>query len=188
MTFIDEDTRELSVKFEELREQIVAARKRIPREEVDNYSFETASGPVSLSEMFGDKWDLIIIHNMGRSCPYCTLWADGINGLVPHLENRTALYLVNSDSPEVQKEFSDSRGWRYKMASARNNTFTEDMGFWKKEEGFWPGFSTFHREPDGTIVRVTFDYFGPGDVYCPVWPMMDLLKDGSNGWEPKYKY
>ncbi len=188
MTFIDEDIRELSVKYEELREQIVAARKRVPKEPVDNYVFETIKGNLTLIEMFGDKSDLIIIHNMGKSCPYCTLWADGLNGLVPHLENRTAMYLVNSDSPEIQKEFSESRNWNFKMASAQNNSFTQDMGFWKENEGFWPGFSTFCREEDGTVYRITFDYFGPGDVYCPIWPMMDLLKDGANDWSPKYRY
>jgi hypothetical protein len=41
----------------------------------------------------------------------------------------------------------------------------------------------------GTITRVARSrQLGPGDPFCPVWPLLDLLKDGPNGWEPKYHY
>jgi predicted dithiol-disulfide oxidoreductase (DUF899 family) len=33
-------------------------------------------GTVRLSELFAGKADLILIHNMGTTCPNCTLWAD----------------------------------------------------------------------------------------------------------------
>src|SRR5205085_5041732 len=50
---------------------------------------------VSLSQMFGDKNDLIVIHNMGRSCSYCSMWADGFNGDYKYIEKKAAFALVS---------------------------------------------------------------------------------------------
>src|SRR6516162_6332847 len=33
---------------------------------------------------------LFVIHNMGAGCRNCTLWADGFNGMLRHIENRAA--------------------------------------------------------------------------------------------------
>ena len=54
---------------------------------------------------------------MGQACRYCTLWADGFNGFVPHLESTMAVALVSKDSPQRQREFANSRGWRFRLAS-----------------------------------------------------------------------
>jgi len=32
--------------------------------------------------------DLMVVHNMGRSCPACTLQADGYTGIHPHVASR----------------------------------------------------------------------------------------------------
>ena len=40
---------------------------------------------------------------MGRGCSYCTLWADGFNGLRHHFEDRAAFVVVSPDTPEQQK-------------------------------------------------------------------------------------
>jgi predicted dithiol-disulfide oxidoreductase (DUF899 family) len=67
---------------------------------------ELFTGSVQLSDLFGEHEDLIVIHNMGVSCPYCTLWADGFNGLIRHLEDRAAFVMVSPDPPDIQKEFA----------------------------------------------------------------------------------
>jgi predicted dithiol-disulfide oxidoreductase (DUF899 family) len=147
--------------------------------------------PLGLGDLFGDKEDLIIIHNMGRSCRYCTLWADEINGIIPHLANRAALALVSPDPPVVQQEFAKSRGWNFRMLSDRDHEFSLDMGFGKmKDLKFhpWPGYSTFQKQSDGSIKRIGYDEFGPGDMYSSAWHFYDLLKDGAGDWEPQYKY
>ena len=135
--------------------------------------------PVSLSSLFGDKDDLIVVHNMGRGCAYCTMWADGFNGVVAHLEDRAAFVVISPDEPEVQAEFAESRGWRFRMASAAGSDFTRDLGFEPEPGSYMPGFSVFHRQPDGTIVRTGRDFFGPGDDYCAPWRMFDLLNGGD---------
>ena len=89
---------------------------------------------------------------MGRACTYCTLWADGFNGVHRHLENRAGFVVVSPDPLDVQREFAESRGWKFRMASGQGSTFIEDMGF-KSEKGWTPGVSTFYRDK-GKITRV----------------------------------
>jgi predicted dithiol-disulfide oxidoreductase (DUF899 family) len=95
---------------------------------------------VRLSELFGDKADLFVIHNMGQSCPYCTLWADGFNGAYAHLSNRAAFVVSSPDTPEKQRKFAESRHWTFPMVSHEGTTFAEDMGY--HQDGSWmPGVS-----------------------------------------------
>lgn len=72
--------RETSATLTEYRKQIAALRDKMREaraaaepEEVRDYVFTNFDGSVHLSELFGDKPNLIVIHNMGSSCPYCTL-------------------------------------------------------------------------------------------------------------------
>ncbi len=146
---------------------------------------------VRIADLFGDKNDLIVIHNMGKGCRYCTLWADEINGISGHLQNRSALVVVSPNTPEVQKEFASSRNWKFRMLSDRDMEFSTDMGFAYEKEGkkfATPGYSTFHKEDDGTITRIGYDEFGPSDMYSSTWHFLELLKEGENGWEPQYSY
>ena len=156
-------------------------------QEVKNYEFLSFNNKkVKLSELFGNKKDLILIHNMGTSCIYCTMWADGFTGALNHMENRAAFVVVSNDKSDVQKKFHKSRNWNFKMVSASQNSFTKDMGMGTVQNPM-PGVSTFYRK-DGKIYRVAKDKFGPGDKYCIPWHFFDLLKDGANNWEPKYRY
>ena len=87
--------RQSSARLAEYRRQIADLRTKMREtraatepEEVADYVFTNCDGSVHLSELFGGKPDLIVIHNMGASCPSCTLWADGFNGVYDHLVNR----------------------------------------------------------------------------------------------------
>ena len=72
------------------------------------------------------------------------------------------------------------------MASHQGSNFAADMGY-KSGERWLPGVSTFKRK-GGKIVRVSDTAMGPGDDFCSVWHFFDLLPDGANGWQPKFKY
>lgn len=120
------------------------------KEEVREYVLtDSEGGKVALSTLFGKKDDLILVHNMGRSCPYCTMWADGFNGVLDHLEDRAAFGLVSPDAPPVQKKFAGSRGWKFKMFSSKGTSFSKDMGFEGEEGSPEPGVSVFHRTKTG---------------------------------------
>ncbi|MDE2817636.1 MAG: DUF899 family protein [Chloroflexota bacterium] len=183
---------EAMADLERAKQRLVELRRRMPAEPVADYELAGPDGSVKLSAMFGDKSDLIVVHNMGSGCPYCTLWADGFNGVLSHLESRAAFVVVSPDAPEVQQRLAGKRGWRFRMVSAEGTTFIEDMGFGSEEEHYdshaMPGVSAFHKNPDGAIVRVARDFFGPGDLYCGVWHLFDLLRDGPGDWEPKFDY
>jgi predicted dithiol-disulfide oxidoreductase (DUF899 family) len=185
MSEIEDLERELYDKTQRLAE----LKRARPREAVDDHELDAPDGrKVRLSELFGERDDLIVIHNMGRGCSYCTLWADGFNGVVDHLENRAAFVVVSPDPPQVQQEFAKGRGWRFRMLSSSGSGFTEAMGYRDEKGGWLPGISTFRRGADGRIERVATAPFGPGDTFCPTWHVLDLLADGAAGWEPKYKY
>ena len=178
--------------LESAKQRFVELRRQLPVEPVDDYELKGPSGTVKLSEMFGEKSDLILIHNMGSGCPYCTMWADGFNGVLHHLEGRAAFAVVSPNSTEVQQDMRRKRGWRFRMYSAEGSSFIRDMGFGSDSEHYgsdaMPGVSVFHRSADGAISRVSRDYFGPGDLYCGVWHLFDLLQDGPGNWEPRFDY
>jgi predicted dithiol-disulfide oxidoreductase (DUF899 family)/AraC-like DNA-binding protein len=192
MSDIDREIESLTNEVEIAKQRLAEARKRRPREPVQDYVFKAFDdADVRLSDLFGDKNDLILVHNMGTGCCHCTMWADGFTGLVPHLQDRAAFVVCSPDKPEVQKRFAAKRNWNFKMVSAHDNSFIRDMGFWNDSgpyPGPWPGVSTFHRDPDGKIYRIAKTHFSPSDDFCAVWPFLDMLEDGSNGWEPRYSY
>ncbi|MBC8124318.1 MAG: DUF899 family protein [Candidatus Kapabacteria bacterium] len=192
MTTKNSDLRALFDKANAARQELVSAlRSESHAMDTSGYTFSEGDQQVSLRDLFGEQKDLIVVHNMGRSCVYCTLWADGLNGLLSHLKSRSAIVLMNGDSVDQQREFAESRNWKFRMISDAEGSFTEAMGFATIANGkrsLMPGYSTFHREEDGTVVRVASDFFGPGDVYMPLFPMFDLLKDGLDGWKAQYSY
>lgn len=160
-------------------------RRRLPAEDVADYVLTLADDtPVHLSDLFGAHDDLLVVHNMGRGCAYCTLWADGFVSLVPSIAQRAAFVVSTPDAPDVQRAFAASRGWPFTMVSTQDSTFTQDMGYYMEDQGYWPGISAFKKLPDGRIQRVAKDFFGPGDVYCGVWHFFNLLPDGAKGWQP----
>ena len=169
-----------------LREKMRTLQAAITPESVPDYEFATPEGKVRLSALFGDKPDLFVIHNMGRGCVYCTMWADGFNGVLPHLQSRAAFVVASPDAPDVQRDFAALRGWNFKMVSHQGTNFAADMGF-KTERGFQPGVSVFRKEGD-KVSRVSDAALGPGDDFCTVWHFLDLLPAGPDGWRPAYAY
>ncbi len=177
----------LSLQIHELKAQLYQLKRELEPTEVRDYRFQSADGEVSLSTLFGDRDDLVVIHNMGEQCSYCTAWADGFSGLAHYLDDRAAFCVVSPDSPADQARFAESRGWKFRMVSDPSpSEFTRDLGFWNPDEGYWPGASGFRRRPDGTLVRVAQAVFGPMDDFCPIWPLFELLEGGVGDWEPRY--
>jgi predicted dithiol-disulfide oxidoreductase (DUF899 family) len=191
-TAAPDEVAQLEQQMTELQHKLVAARRRQGGETVKDYVFETPAGDASLSALFGDKRDLLVVHNMGRHCPYCTLWADGFAGLTKHLENRAAFVVASDDPVDVQQAFAQSRGWPFRMVCSRDTGFFTDMGFrGPSNDGRtinWPGVSAFSRRDNASIVRTARTFFGPGDAYCSVWHLFDLFADGANNWQPKIAY
>ncbi|MBI4275410.1 MAG: DUF899 family protein [Rhizobiales bacterium] len=185
--------KDTSKRLAEYRGQIAALRKKMREvqaetepQEVKDYEFSGSAGKIRLSDLFGTHDTLLIIHNMGTGCPYCTLWADGFNGVVDHLQNRAAFVVASPDTPEQQRKFAASRGWKFPMVSHHGTSFADDMGY-SRDGHAMPGVSVFKRK-GGKIARVSDTSFSPGDDFCTVWHLFDLIPEGAAGWQPKYKY
>ena len=179
---------EVNSKLADYRQQITAIREKmretlaaVEPQEVRDYEFTNTDGTVRLSELFGSHEDLILIHNMGVSCSYCTLWADGYNGIHPHVVTRAGFAVSSPDRPSVQHNFAASRGWKFPMVSHAGSTFAADMGYVSAKGGWMPGVSVFRREGT-TLLRVSDTSFSPGDDFCTLWHFFDLLPGGVGEW------
>ncbi|UCG73197.1 MAG: DUF899 family protein [Chromatiales bacterium] len=170
----------------QLRVQMRELQSHRESEPVADYEFREGNQTAHLRDLFGDHDTLFVVHNMGKACPYCTLWADGMNGVLPHLENRAAFVLSSPDSPEIQQAFAQERGWGFRMVCHAGTSFAEDMGY-TSEHGFEPGVSVFRRAGN-KVLRVGDTSFGPGDDFCLVWPLFDMIPEGPDGWQPRYNF
>ena len=136
----------------ELTSELNALRKENAPTPVPNYAFETASGATTLRDLFGEQEKLLAIHNMGQGCRYCTLWADGFNGLLPHLESAMAVVLVSKDAPETQRRFANSRGWRFRLASHGGGAYIQEQGVFGEAENY-PGAVVYERDGDAILAQ-----------------------------------
>ncbi|MGE0000916.1 MAG: DUF899 family protein [Fimbriimonadaceae bacterium] len=178
-----EKEKEIGKKIMELKQELAKAREAEPLVPIQDYELLTAQGPKPLSSFFGEHDDMILIHNMGKACSYCTLWADGLNAYLPHLSRRAAVLFVSPDDPATMAETAKFRGWNFTMATDATHEMTDELGFWV-EGGADPGVSALVRKGDG-VMHKNSTYFGPGDDFCAVWPLLELLDGGAEGWEPR---
>jgi predicted dithiol-disulfide oxidoreductase (DUF899 family) len=186
---VDQQIADLEKQIDETKKKVTELRRARSGEEVQDYELTQKDGTkIKISELFGDKEDLLLVHNMGKGCAYCTLWADGFNGAYHHFEDRAAFALVSADAHETMKEFTECRGWGFTCLSGKDSTFTGDMGYLSDKGSPQPGVSAFRRDASGKIYRTAHTWFGPGDDFCPSWALFDLLSDGANGWSPKCTY
>ncbi len=183
--------REIAAAEEEMlavRKKLSDLRSQLPQQDFQDYALTDWDGnAVRLSELFGDKGDLLVVHNMGTTCPYCTMWADGLNGVLHHLENRAGFAVVSPDPPAKQRAFAEGRGWTFRMLSAEGSAFTRDAGY-ENDGSPMPGVSAFRKDELGNIFRTAQAPFGPGDDFCAVWHLFDLLAEGVGNWQPKFQY
>ena len=170
----------------ELTNKLNELRQRESGDEVKNYTFATQDGEVSLSDFFGDRDTLLVIHNMGQGCRYCTLWADGFNGFLPHLESAMSVVLVSKDAPDLQRQFANNRGWRFRLASHGGGDYIKEQTV---QEGAanMPGAVVYERDGD-SIRRKNSCVFGPGDLYCSAWNLLGLAGMSEAQWTPQFAY
>lgn len=159
-----------------IKKKMFKLQAKLGKMEIQDYTLKDSAGnDVKLSQLFGQKNDLILIHNMGKACDYCTLWADGFNGNYYFIQKLAAFALVSPDPPEIQKKFAAARGWTFPMFSGAGSSFIKDMGYQDKKGNYWPGASVFRKNGDGSISRVSKTVFGPGDFFCSVWHFFDMI-------------
>ncbi len=186
---INEQIKSLQEQINEKNKELLQLKMQLGGAGVSNYTLYNKEGAAtSFYSLFGDKDELLIIQNMGKSCSYCTLWADGLNGSAKHISNRINWALVSPDKPAVLKEFAESRNWQFEVYSCHDNSFKQDLGFIWANGTSAPGFSVFKKTGDGKVIHFAYDWFGPGDQFSPIWHFMNYFPNGNNNWSPKLVY
>ncbi len=184
---VDTEIKELEQKIFELNSKLIELRKNSSSDQViSNYTFQTLNGETTLLALFGDHDKLLVIHNMGQGCRYCTLWADGFNGFVPHLESTMSVVLVSKDGPDIQRQFANARGWRFQLASHAGGDYIREQSAQEGQDNM-PGAVVYERRGDN-IFRKHACVFGPGDQYCSMWSLLGLAGLDAADWTPQYNY
>ena len=86
-------------------DQLARRRHELPWVRIDKrYTFGTDKGPRTLTELFGERSQLVIYHFMfgpdyEAGCPVCSSIADGFNGILEHLKARDVTMICMSRRP-----------------------------------------------------------------------------------------
>ncbi len=139
-------------ELEEHAKRVEEQRGELPWVPVEKeYTFATDDGPKSLPELFDGRSQLLIYHLMfgedwAVACPGCSSLADGLGGVVTHVNDRDVTLLCMSLAPlEKLIAYKRDRAWTVPYVSAHGNDFLFDYGF------------AFRREEMSGIVRDEFD-------------------------------
>src|SRR5438876_3316066 len=140
--------RELEAHAERVEKQ----RQELPRVPVEKeYRFATEGGSGTLPELFEGRSQLLIYPLMFGAdwevaCPGCSSLADGLGGVVVHLNDRDVTLVCMSQAPlEKLAAYKARRGWTVPWVSAHGSDFLFDYGY------------AFRREEMSSIVREEFD-------------------------------
>ena len=131
----------------------------------DHILYDQSGQEVPLSTMFGGHERLIVLHNMGKSCPNCALWGDEFNGMLKHLEKVAGFCVVGPDDPKTQAAYLKDRGWQCRLYSAKGTSFIRDLGFEDDQGKAQPGVSILERKEG--VVTVVKQVNVMRDKHCP---------------------
>ena len=186
-------------------ERVAEQRRTLPPGGVvpNDYRFAGESGPVSFSELFGDKQTLAIYSYMygpqrEQPCPMCTSLMSAWDGNSLDVEQRIALVMVARSPIERLLKVKKERGWQHlKLYSDIDGGFTRD--YVSADDADMPAFNVFTRQ-DGTIRHFWSGEMGgstadPGQDprgapdLMPLWTILDCTPEGrGTDWYPKLSY
>lgn len=188
-------------------ERVAEQRRALPAggEVPKNYAFIGESGPVTLSDLFGDKQTLVTYSYMfgpqrERPCPMCTSLLGAWNGEARDIEQRVGLAVIARSPIEKLVAFKKERGWRdLKLYSDPSGEFSRDYFAISPDGSDDAGLNVFTRR-DGKIRHfwsgeMGFDQADPGQDprgapdLMPIWTVLDCVPEGrGTDWYPKLDY
>jgi predicted dithiol-disulfide oxidoreductase (DUF899 family) len=163
------------------------------------YTFQSTMGELQFADLFDDRPQLIIYHNMLSSgsdhvCPGCSLYGDHIGNL-HHLHARRTTFAMVSRATIPEIEGVKSRlGWKFPWYSCSGSRFHED--FVKSEKASF-GLSVFIRKGDdifqtyftsGRGVEQPSNTFNLLDI--TPWGRQETWEQSPTGWpqEPAHSW
>lgn len=185
-------------------ERVADQRRRLPPggEVRETYRFVGENGPVTLSDLFGDKDTLVVYSYMfgperTRPCPMCTSLLDSWEGKVASIRQRVALAVTARSPIERLVAWKRERGWReMPLYADTDGAFTR--AYVSAEDADVPGYTVFTRrdstirhfwspEMSGEMCDPGQDPRGAPDA-DPLWTLLDTTPEGRGDWYPKLSY
>jgi predicted dithiol-disulfide oxidoreductase (DUF899 family) len=124
-----------------LADELARQRRELPWVAIEKeYRFDADDGTRTLAELFDGRSQLLIYHFMfgpsyAAGCPICSSMADGLDGLLPHLQARDLTLVLVSRAPLAKLQAYKRRmGWRIPWVSSANTDFSFDLGSSLTEE------------------------------------------------------
>lgn len=192
-------------EFTRLRDELSQQRRRLPWVKVNkDYIFQSANGDETLSDLFGDRGQLIVYHFMfhpdwEEGCKSCSFWADNYNGITAHLEHRdVTLLAVSRASLEKLDAFKKRMGWNFKWVSSQHNDFNRDFHvsftpeeleagdtYYNYEKRTFPapeapGISVFYKSEKGEIFHTYSCYARGLDIFNGAYHYLDIVPKGRD--------
>ena len=195
------------VALRDQRERVAELRRSLPLDSVieDEEFEEVRDGQrvkVKLSELFeDDSKPLVLMHFMyGKAqtspCPMCTMWADGYDGALPHMQQRIGFVVFVAGDPATFEAYARSRGWKnLRVVSAGESDFKRRLEFESEEGGQHPGATVIVKRGGKLIHSYSVcaffgeeDGFRGMDLLSPVWNYFDLTPGGRGEFFPSKSY
>jgi predicted dithiol-disulfide oxidoreductase (DUF899 family) len=174
------------------------------------YEFDSAQGRVSLADLFRDKSQLFVQHvmqgpNQPLQCVGCALGVDGLESLLPHLENHdvSVVAIARATMPELSA-LRERMGWRIPFYSSFGSPFNYDYGVSFKPEDMAagrayynydycnPGIedisgnSVFYKDETGTIFHTYSNYSRGGEDFMGIYRILEATPKGRNEHGPYF--
>jgi predicted dithiol-disulfide oxidoreductase (DUF899 family) len=191
-------------EYTKVRERLAEARRALPWVKVEkDYLFDGPDGKVSLADLFKGRSQLVVQHIMfapdwNEACKSCSFWADGFEGMLPHLAARDTTMVAISRAPLPKlAAFKQRMGWTFDWLSSGGNAFNYDYGVsftpeqierggnynfgtspFGSEEA--PGISVFYRDEAGNIFHTYSCYARGLDMMNAAYHYLDLTPRGRH--------
>ena len=186
-------------------ERVAAQRRALPPGGTvpHDYSFNAATGPIRLSQLFGDH-DTLMVYSMmygpqrAAPCPSCTSCLSAWNGVAVNLRQRVALAVTARSPIERLMEYRAQRGYGH-LTFYADTSGDYTRAYVSPTDADIPGFSVFVRrdgvlrhfysgEMSGKMSDPGQDPRGAPDL-DPLWTMLDWTPEGRGiDWYPKLEY
>lgn len=191
-------------------EKVAALRRGLPLggEIGEDYVFgEAEEGQkTALSALFEDGKDSLIVYSFmyapgaETACPACTSLLDGLNGIAPHVHDRTNFAVVAKAPVDQLRAWGLGRGWsNLRLLSSHANNYNTDYGAETPDGDQIPAINVFHRRAGAIHHSYNAELlYGPSedgqnmrhaDFIWPLWNLFDMTQEGRGAdWFPKVDY
>ncbi|HKU88839.1 MAG TPA: DUF899 family protein [Steroidobacteraceae bacterium] len=187
------------------RDALAEKRRALPWVRIDkDYEFDSVRGRVKFADLFGANSQLFVQHVMQGpdqplQCVGCALGIDGMEGLLPHLENHdvSVVAIARATMPELTA-LREKMGWRIPFYSAFGSDFNYDFGVSFRPEDMAagrayynythcdPGIedisgnSVFYKDDSGAIFHTYSNYSRGGEDFMAIYRILEATPKGRN--------